>query len=490
MPMPLDPRTPVIVGVGQVTRHDGEADPDLTAVEMMIAAVAGATADAGVGDLPTRATVWIASAGVFRFPDPAAHVAAHFGASEPTTFVTNFGGNLPQAAVAHLCAEVAAGRLDCGVVMGGEVERNRRLLKAEGLTLDNVGADMAPAEKFGSTSPIPGEAELSVGAGTPAVAYALFESALRAAAGRSLPEHEAHLGRLWAAFSEVGAANPYGWARQPLDAEAIVEATPENRMVAYPYTKAMCANPQVDMGAAVIVMSVAEAIAAGVDRDRMVFPLSSATGHDTVELLQRRRFDRVPAIAPTAQAALDAAGVDIEQVGPVDLYACFPSIVQISADAMGLGLDRALTVTGGLGFGGGPLNNATLHAVASMVERLRHDGGVGLVHGNGGVATKHSMGIYGREPATKPFADVDAQPMIDLDPCTPEPTHVGSGTIDAITVIHERSGPEAALAVLGTEGGGRAFARSSDADLMAQAASEELVGQTAERRADGSFVLA
>ena len=72
-------------------------------------------------------------------------------------------------------------------------------------------------------------------------------------------------------------------------------------------------------------------------------------------------------------AALEAAGIGIDELRYVDLYSCFPSAVQIVAAELGLPLDRDLTVTGGLTFSGGPWNNYVTHSIARMVGLLRQD---------------------------------------------------------------------------------------------------------------------
>ena len=79
---------------------------------------------------------------------------------------------------------------------------------------------------------------------------------------------------------------------------------------------------------------------------------------------------------PIATArAVRLAGKDIEAIGHLDLYSCFPSSVQVAATELGVSEGRALTVTGGLTFGGGPLNSYGLHAIARMAEVLREDHG-------------------------------------------------------------------------------------------------------------------
>ena len=72
----------------------------------------------------------------------------------------------------------------------------------------------------------------------------------------------------------------------------------------------------------------------------------------------------------------------LDDVARFDLYSCFPSAVQVAMRALGIADDdaRPLTVTGGLGFAGGPVNNYPTHAIARMVEVLRGDPGELRLH--------------------------------------------------------------------------------------------------------------
>ena len=127
---------------------------------------------------------------------------------------------------------------------------------------------------FGSDRRGTTDAEEERGLDLPIHIFPLFENALRAEAGRSLDEHRRRIGGLWSRFSEVAATNPHAWLRSARTVEEVITPTPQNRMIAYPYTKLLTANMQVDQGAALIMCSAAAAEAAGVPRDRWVFPLS------------------------------------------------------------------------------------------------------------------------------------------------------------------------------------------------------------------------
>src|SRR5439155_22999267 len=131
-------------------------------------------------------------------------------------------------------------------------------------------------------------------------------------------------------------------------------------------------------------------------------------------------------------------------IAHVDLYSCFPSAVQVAATEIGLGFERPLTVTGGLTFAGGPLNNYVTHSIATMVGVLRTDAGrLGLVSANGGYLTKHAIGIYGTEPPASGFRHDDVQTEVDAMPTRESvDEHDGPVTIEAYTVMHGHDRPE------------------------------------------------
>ena len=213
---------------------------------------------------------------------------------------------------------------------------------------------------LGSDRPPLTELEAARGLDRPLRVFPLFENALRAECGESIDEHQARVADLWARFSTVAAANPYAWTRQPRSAQEIRTPGVSNRMVSFPYPKLMNANDRVDQGAALILCSVGAARPAGVPESQWVFPVSGADAHDHWFLSHRHDLRSSPAIAEIGRRAFEMAGIGIDDVAHVDLYSCFPCAVQMAARELGLALDdpsRSLTVTGGLGFAGGPGNN-------------------------------------------------------------------------------------------------------------------------------------
>ncbi len=270
-------------------------------------------------------------------------------------------------------------------------------------------------------------------------------------------------------------------------------------MVSFPYTKLCTANMQVDQGAGYIVCAAEAARAAGVPEDRWVFPLAGADGNDHWYISNRPELHRSPAIRLAGAAALELAGLGIDDVAFVDLYSCFPAVVQMAARELGLTVDdpdRPLTLTGGLTFGGGPGNNYTSHGIAQAVGALRSaPGAAALVTGLGWYATKHSVGVYASRPpehgGSRPFAWRDVQPAVDALPeCTVDPEATGPVTVETYTVTFDRDGaPERGILACRTASGARAWANTADPDTLALLCQEEGIGRTGVLATDGTLTL-
>jgi len=291
--------------------------------------------------------------------------------------------------------------------------------------------------------------------------YALVESAVTHGAGHAPRTQSAAIGALMARFNDVAVANPVSWFPTPRDAAEIMTVTPDNRMVCFPYPKYVNAVMDVDMGAAVLVTDAATARDWGLGADEVAYVAGWADAHDLWYLSQRPMLERSPALAECARRALDSAGVTMDDVEGLDLYACFPSSVEVARDSFGIAVDdpRPLTLTGGLPYHGGPGSNYVTHSIANTLQWLRAGhGDHALVHGNGYYLTKHSVGIYTRRaPDTAPqppeklqeYVDGLAEPL-EVDPSVPEGA---TGTIVAYTVPFDRAhSPQAGIGLVDVAG--------------------------------------
>ena len=258
--------------------------------------------------------------------------------------VSAVGGNSPQALMHDACRAIGRGDLDVVLVTGAEAMYARALARRDPakpwLEWASQPAETPAPEIYGVDKPGASELEMNRGVILPVHAYPLLENALRAANGWTLEEHRGRIGALWSRFSEVAAGNPDAWIRKARTPEEIVTPSADNRMVSFPYPKLCTANMQVDQGAGYIVCSVEAARSAGVPEERWVFPLSGVDANDHWFISQRAELHRSPAIRLAGAAALGLAGLGIDDVAVVDLYSCFPVVVQMAAFELGLGARR------------------------------------------------------------------------------------------------------------------------------------------------------
>jgi len=491
----IDPRTPVLVGGGQITERTGGVEP----VDLLAAAARRAADDAASPDLLAAVdSVRLVRMLSWKYRDPGRLLAERIGAAPKHTGYTGNGGNSPQALVNGAAADIAAGRADVVLVGGAESWRTRMRLRAQGeRPAWTVQDESVPkAEVLVPEVPMATDAETRIGLDRPAYVYPLFEQSLRISLGRTVGDHLAAVGDLWARFSKVAATNPHAWTQREHTAAEIVTPNPDNRWISWPYPKLLNSNNMVEQAAAVLVCSAAAATRLGVPRERWVFPQSGAEAHDTFAVAERDTLHGSPAIRLAGAEALRVAGIGVDDLAFVDVYSCFPSAVQIAARELRLPADdpgRPLTVTGGLTFAGGPWNNYSTHAIATMIARLRESpGSYGLVTANGGYLTKHAIGVYRSEPPRDGFRPRDVQAEVDRLPTTPSlPSYDGQARVESWTVVHDRDGdPERAFLAVRTPSGERTLTTSTEPDELQRLVTEDVAGTDVVVTPDGQSTFA
>jgi acetyl-CoA C-acetyltransferase len=448
-----------------------------------------------LANLDTIAVVELVS---WRYPDPGRLLGRRLGVEPSTTITTTLGGNSSQLLVNELAASIARGDTRAALIGGTECVYTRWRARREPKTwLDWTQADDPPCPNvIGDPRAGTNDYEMAHSAVAPTQIYPLFETALRAIGDRDVDAHQKHVSELWATFAAVAAANPNAWSRVAYTAEEIGRRSPDNRTVAFPYLKRMCANIDVDQAAALLLCSLDVARAHGVPDDQLVFPLAGSDAHDHFFFSDRDSLARSPAIAATTRAALSASGCGVDDVARFDLYSCFPSAVEIAMDALGLagplaGDARPLTVTGGLAFAGGPANNYSAHAIARMVEECRDDpGSLGMVTALGWYVTKHSVGLYSSTPPREGYRRIDpsrTQALVDAQACrSVAGAYDGPATVEATSVVFDRDGtPTLAIVSTLTADGRRALANARDRDVMRAMTEVAWEGREVRVRSDG-----
>lgn len=487
---------PVLIGCGQIT-DKRSPEEGATAVELMVEVARRAAEDAGPGqalldglDAVTAIQMTVdtpesgsGAAGMVR--NVPAAVCSSLGIAPQEQLYTHSGGNTPQMLVNNYAERIAQGDLSSVLLVGAEALSTMLSRLKMGLDLDawidHSGEDAVMLGEYRSPAT---EHEMVYGMQTPSVAYPLFENALRGKYGLTLEQHRHKMGTLYEGFNAVAADNPLSWFPTRRSANEIATVSDDNRYVGFPYTKFLNSVIQVNMGAAVIITSVARARELGVADERMVYLHGCGDANDLWYVSERGNYTSSPAMRTIGEKAFAMADKTIDDMDFLDIYSCFPSAVQIACDEFGLAHDdpRGLTVTGGLPYFGGPGNNYVMHSIATMMDKLRENPGkFGLLNGNGWFITKHSIGIYSTTPLAKPWereAPADyQQAILDADHPDFTETPAGDASIETYTVIYGRAGVERALVIGRLEDGRRFIAETpDDADTLERMISQDMLG--------------
>jgi acetyl-CoA C-acetyltransferase len=475
----MNPNTPVLIGVGQFLNRIDDLDQALEPLAMMLEAVVRAADDTQSDGLLSQVQSVRVIRGIWDYENPAGWIAEQIGVPQAQTLGTLFGGNQVQAVVNRTALEILAGDFDLVLITGAENGYSTAKARKSGVHIPMTATPGEYDVLVGAQKPEHHDCEIARGIRTAIQVYPMYENAIRYHRGESLDEHMTRVSELWSRFSEVAQSNPNAWIRKIVSAEEIRTPSPANRRISFPYTKMMNANMSVDMSAALIMCSAEKARSLGVPESRWIYPFAGVQGYDHFSASVRENFHSSPGIRIVGKRVLELAGVGIDELAHVDLYSCFPAAVQVAAAELGLDEMRPLTVTGGLTFGGGPLNNYVMHAIARTVELLRASPGeIGLVTANGGNLYKHVHGIYGSRPPEQDFQFDNVQAQIDVLPareCLPE--YRGAVTLESYSVMYAGDRPAVAHCACLTPGGQRTWVNSEDEEMMRDMTRVEFCGR-------------
>src|ERR1700759_4325290 len=397
---------PVIVGVGEIVDRPKEITDGLEPMALLEQACRRAEADAGAKLLHELGSLDVVSFLSWRYRDPEKQLAQRLGSNPAHCYYGPVGGESPIRYIHETSQRIARGECEVAVVAGAEAQSTATKAERAGVKPPwTPFATDVEEPKRGAAFQKP--LAVKLGVFRPITVYPLYESATSAHWGQTPREALAESGELWSTFSGVASDNPNSWLKRHFSAQDITTPTPENRLIAWPYTKLMVANPTVNMGGAVLLTSLAKARAAGVAEDKIIYPIGGASAEEPRDYLIRDQFRESHAQNAVLHAVMELAG-NGRKFDAIELYSCFPCVPKMARRTLGLGADVEPTVTGGLTFFGAPLNTYMTHAACAMVRRLR-DGASngakrGLLYGQGGFVTKHHALVVSREPPREALA--------------------------------------------------------------------------------------
>jgi acetyl-CoA acetyltransferase len=451
---------PVIIGVGQAVRRDGGTD----ALQLALAAARAACDDARVQPSRVVTAVDFTRSASWHDGDLATRVADELSLSVPSERIRTAptGGESPLRVLDEVASRIARGARGVTLVAGAEANGPGSV----GGRWD--GRHSSAAAPLASPAParVPARFRAMRGAFDAGITRALdffplYENALQAADGTTFAASQAESAHLWSELSQVAAVNPYAWTRAALSPAELLTIDGSNRLVVFPYSKLLTANPYVNQGAALLVADDDTARALGVREDRFVHVVGATGADEPADPRARVTYSRNPALDHCLERIGTITGSTAADYDFLELYSCFPSMPKLVLRSLPELRPQPVSVAGGLTFFGGPGSNYLTHSVAAMVERLRGGGGVGLLHGVGMFMTKHHAVVLSDRPRPGGYANdgpVQTLPGVDV-----VDHYEGPGTIETYTVMYSRDGAVERGVVIGRGMDGSRFAGRVDA---------------------------
>lgn len=467
-------RTPVIVGVGEIKQRS--KDPALVwePLALMEAALRAADADAGAALLQSIDALDVIQEFSWPYVDAPAQLSQRLGIRPRRLEYGPVGGETPVHAIHEAALRIWRGESTVAAVVGAEAQYAVSAAQKSGAQLAWSPRDPAPKLLRGVDYLHP--AAVQLGVASPTAVYPFYENAVQAAWGQTPAQGTEESGQLWARCSEVAAANPCAWQQEALSAHEITTPSAANRLVAWPYTMRMVANPLVNQGAAILLTSAGHARQLGISPEHMVYVWCGAAAKEPDDYLERDQYVRVHAQEAVLERILSQVG-DVGAFDSVELYSCFPVVPKMARRTLALRSDATMTCAGGLSFFGAPLNNYMGHAAAAMVRATRgRQDALGLLYGQGGYLTKHHAIVLASYPCTASRLENDYSVQGAADARRgPVPAlafdHVGPATVETHTVLYQRDGAVLhGVVVARTPAGGRLLARVDAHDAPSVAA--------------------
>jgi len=458
-----DDRIPVIVGIGEIVDRPKEIAEGLEPLTLLEQALRRAETDSGAKLLDEIGSLDIVNFLSWRYRDPEIALSQRLGIKPKHACYGPVGGESPIRYLHEAAQRIARGECSVAAVCGAEAQSTATKAERAGVTPPwTPFAHDVPEPKRGAAFQKPMAVKLGVF--RPVTVYPFYEAASSAHWGQTPREAMAESGELWSRYSAVASQNPNAWLKRRFTPAEITTPTPDNRLIAWPYTKLEVANPTVNMGAALLMTSLARARAAGIAEDRLIHVWGGASAEEPRDYLIRDQFFQSHPQNAVLKAVMDLVGCGGRAFDAIELYSCFPCVPKMARRTLGLGPDVQPTVTGGLTFFGAPLNTYMTHAACAMVRKLRDGARLGLLYGQGGFVTKHHGLVLSRQaPAVALAQGTSVQAEADR-----HRGHVpefvteanGKGAVESFTVIYSRNNEvEHGVVMLRTQDNTRALAR-------------------------------
>jgi acetyl-CoA C-acetyltransferase len=453
---------PVLIGIGCLQQKGSFAELDEALILMEQATIAA------IQDTENSAIVNYIDEiqipkGYWAYRDPGKWIAEKHGFSGAITSVTKIGV-LQQNLINSACEKIINEEIRASLIVGGEARYKKIQALKEGIDFEEMKLLENPDHYVKAKDDLYVTEELDA-LGMMAVGYyAILESAMRYKQKNSIRDHEKFLGDLYANFSKTASENQHAWNQKIYSSDEIQKPSEKNPRIAYP--------------SAMILTSEEIADKLNIPFSKRVYPLISSETNHMIGLVQRPDMTNPLGLKLATDFIIEAAEKNKIYPSLYELYSCFPVAVQMFSMALNLPNNINKTVTGGMPFAGGPLNNYMLHASTQMLQKIREDANeIGLITGVSGMMTKQSLAIWSKEPAMN-FESKDVTKQAKkLEHAVPmSDQKEGDALVIGCTSLYEKQNALKAVFFAEDSKGQRLVLTSTDKEIIREVEKEECIG--------------
>ena len=467
---------PVLVGIGSLQQKGSFEQLD-EALILMEQATLEAIEDTNAPEIKNYIDEIQIPKGFWAYRDPGKWIAEKHGFAKAETSVTKIGV-LQQNLVNSACKKIIDGEIRASLIVGGEARFKMIQALKEGLPYEEMALTENPDNYVKAKEDLYVAEELDA-LGMMAVGYyAIIESAMRYKNQYSLKEHENFLGNFYERFSQIASKNPHAWNQKIYTAEEIKTPSNKNQRIAYPYNKLHNTSWNVNQASALILTSDEIADKLKIPFNKRVYPLVSSETNHMIGVIQRPDLTSPVGLKLATKYLIETAAKHNIKPSFYELYSCFPVAVQLFSEALNIPENIDKTITGGMPFAGGPLNNYMLHATAQMLMRIRKNNSeVGLITGVSGMMTKQALAIWGKNPAMDFESKDVTKEAEELElPVPMSKLSSGEGKVIGCTTLYEQNASSKAVFYAEDTQGHRLVLTSTAKEIIKQVEEEECVG--------------
>jgi acetyl-CoA C-acetyltransferase len=476
---------PVVVGLGSLQQNGNFPDLD-EALIMMEQVTQAAIEDSTNKNISRYIDEVQVPKGYWKYRDPGKWIAKRNGFSEAETSVTKIGV-LQQHLINNACKKIIRGEIRASLIVGGEARYKKIKAAIEDKEFIETELTENPDHYVKAKDDLHIKQEVEHLGAMAVGYYAILETALRAQKNLSIDEHKKYLGKMYSKFSKIAFANPGGWSQKEFSWKDITTVNLKNTLQALPYNKLHCTSWNVNQASAMILCDEEIADELNIPQSKRIYPLASSETNHMIAAIQRPNPIKPIGLRLAAEYILNICQKNNIKPNTYELYSCFPVAVQMFAEALHLKDNKNLTVTGGMSFAGGPLNNYMIHSTVKMLEDIRSTPSkIGLITGVSGMMTKQSFALWAKDPLINfSSKDVTSEAASIDKPKDISNLNEGKGLIIGYTVLPKNfKEEEKAVMYIEDINGDRKVLISYDKDTLKKMGEEEWVGKTINFKGD------